>query len=504
MKHLDKELLTTRRNFLRQSACASLGFTGLVNTLAHLKLVNAALAQAGPLADYKALVVLFLFGGNDSNNMLLPRRGHPAYADYKSARSILGILDQTDPDYVSGAPASIPLTTDSGPYGVHPGMQEVAGLFNTGQLGFVANVGTLAFPVTRDEYIAGAVPVPPQLFSHADQQVQWQSSLPDRPFTAGWGGRAADLLHAGGYSSGQVSMSVTISGINSLQVGNNVVQYSVTPEGAISLDGFAAGGQPYGAALNPDGSYQTTTEGTRLKAFEDIMRYTHQHLLEEGYNEVVRRARANEALIGAAFTAAAASGIDFDAQFVNAQTNLGDQMKTIAKLIAGRETLGNRRQIFFCSAGGFDTHQDQLEAHSNLMIELSTSLKAFRDTLVALGVHQNVLTMTHSDFTRTLTPNGTDPTSSGSDHGWGGHHIVMGGGVSGGKIYGTFPSLKVGGDQDVDRNRGRWIPTTAVDQYAAVAAKWLGVESSALGTIFPNLGRFADPFLPSTNLTYIA
>lgn len=503
MKSLDQELLSTRRHFLRQSACASLGMIGVVNTLAHLKLVNAALAQTSALTDYKALVVLFLFGGNDSNNMLIPRIGHPAYADYKAHRNILRILDSADPEYVAGGPASIPITTTAGKYGVHPSMQPVADLFNAGDLAFVANVGSLSYPITRDEYLAGNVPVPPQLFSHADQQVQWQSSVPDRPFSTGWGGRAADLLLAGGFAAGQVSMSITIAGINSLQVGDDVVQYSVTPNGAISLSGYNAGGTAYGAALNADGSYKTSTQGRRLKIFEDIMHYTHQHLLEEGYTEVVRRARASEALIGGALTGAEATGVDFDTIFTNAQTSLGDQLKMIAKLIAGRESLGNRRQIFFCSAGGYDTHQDQLDAHGNLMGELATSLKAFRDALVALGVHDRVLTVTHSDFTRTLTPNGTDPATSGSDHGWGGHQLVMGGPVNGGTIFGAFPSLKVGNDQDVDRNRGRWIPTTAVDQYAAVAARWLGVENSALPAIFPNIGRFANPFGGTANLGFV-
>ncbi len=182
----------------------------------------------------------------------------------------------------------------------------------------------------------------------------------------------------------------------------------------------------------------------------------------------------------------------------------------ITKLIAGRTSLGNSRQIFFCSVGGYDTHQSQLSAHATLMTELSDALKSFKDAMVALGVHDNVLTVTHSDFTRTLTPNGTD-TAAGSDHGWGGHQLVMGGGVktkagggaTGGRIYGTFPSLVVGNNQDVDANRGRWIPTSSVDQYAAVAAKWLGVGSSAMSAIFPNLARFPDPFLATTNLDYV-
>lgn len=500
MKDLDKELLVSRRQFVRQSACAALGIGGIVNTLAHLRLMNSALAQSA-LSDYKALVVLFEFGGNDSNNMLIPRMSHPGYADYKASRGILRILDSSDPSYVAGTPASIALS--AGGYGVHPNMQPVADLFNSGKLAFVANVGTLSYPITRAQYLANprTIPVPPQLFSHSDQQLQWQSSVPDRPFSTGWGGRVADLLRSTGYSGEQVSLSITLAGINSLQVGQETVQYSVNSAGAVPLSGY---GTNYASALNPDGSYRLTAPGRRLKAFEDIMRYTHQHLLEEGYNDVVRRARANEALVGAAFSQAAASGVNFDAIFTaaNANTGLGTQLKTIAKLIAGRESIANRRQIFFCSAGGYDTHQNQLTAHGNLMRELANSLGAFNNALTALGVDANVLTMTHSDFTRTFTPNGTD-AAAGSDHGWGGHQIVMGGSVNGGQIYGQFPSLKINADQDVSGNRGRWIPTTSVDQFSARAAGWLGVQGSALQTIFPNLGRFADPYGGTANLGFI-
>lgn len=504
MKKNDRELLATRRRFLRQSACSALGITGVVNTLAHLRLVNSALAQAAPLPDYKALVVIFLFGGNDSNNLLIPQKNHPAYADYKSARGVLKILDPTDSAYVSGDPASIPLTSTSGDYGVHPSAQGLATLFNTGELAFVSNVGTLLYPTTRAQFQAGSVPLPPQLFSHSDQQVQWQSSVPDQPFTSGWGGRVADLLAAQNYAQGQVSLSVSLAGINSLQVGNQEVQYALTPDGAVPLTGYSDATGPYGLALNTNGTYKTSLQGKRLKAFDDITHYTYQHLLEDSHAGVVKRAQANEGLVGAAFTEAAASGVDFDTHFTNAQTTLGDQLKAIAKLIAGRNSLGNRRQIFFASIGGFDTHQDQLDAQVNLVGELSGAFKAFRDTLVALGVYDNVLSVTHSDFTRTLTPNGQDPNTAGSDHGWGGHQIVFGGPVNGGQVYGTFPSLKLGQDQDAgSSNRGRWIPTTAVDQYAAVAANWLGVSNGDLGTIFPNLGRFNDPFGGSANLAFV-
>jgi uncharacterized protein (DUF1501 family) len=500
-KSSDREMAYTRRSFIRQSACATLGLTGLVNTLAQLTLTRSALAQVTSFTDYRALVVLFLYGGNDSNNMLLPRVGHPAYDNYKNYRGALRILDPTDPAYVSGQPASIALNGD-GNYAVHPSMQGIADLYNAGELGFVANVGTLAFPITRAQYLSKSVAIPPQLFSHSDQQVEWQSSVPDKPFQTGWGGRVADLLRSHGYSGDKVSMSVTISGINSFQVGNDVVQYTVSPSGSISLSGYSGSGTPYGGAMNANGTYKPNNPGLRLKAFDDISHYVHENLLEEGYAEVVRRARNNEAIVSTAFTAAAQSGVDLDTIFSGATTSLGSQLKTIAKLIAGREAIGNHRQIFFCSVGGYDTHADQLSAQGALMKELSNSLGAFSKAMIALGQNDSVMLLTHSDFTRTFTPNGTD-ASAGSDHGWGGHHLVMGGPVNGGRVYGTFPSLKVGADQDVDANRGRWIPTTSVDQYAAVASQWMGVDTTALNAIFPNLSRFDDPFGSAANLGFI-
>jgi len=490
-----KERVYNRRQFLRQSACASLGLTGLVSTLAHLRLTQAALASQTPLSDYRAMVCLFLFGGIDSNNILIPASGHPARADYDSGRGILGIPDSSLIDIFPDN------TTD--PYGLHPNLQPMADLFNAGELGFINNTGSLSYPIPdRYAYINGTVPVPPQLFSHSDQQIQWQSSIPDKPFQSGWGGRIAELLNASYNPLSEVSMSISLAGSNSFQIGTagTVVQYSVTPAGAVSLTGY---GNNYENALNPDGSYKTNNAGMRLKAFEEIMNYTHAHLLEEGYDTVVRRARNQEQIIGDAIVEAGNSGVDFDAIFTNAQTPMGDQLKMIAQLIAGRNCLGNERQIYFCSMGGYDTHQDQNGDLMNLCDELGNALKAFSDTMIALGVNDKVLTCTNSDFTRTLTPNGTDPNSSGSDHGWGGHQIVMGGPVFGKNLYGTFPSLKVGDDDDVDNNRGRWIPSSAVDQYAAVCAKWLGVDSSGLDAIFPNLSRFDDPFSSGPNLQFL-
>jgi len=521
MKNHEKETLRTRRDFIRQSSCAALGVTGLVNALAHLRLMTAAMAQGAPGGGYKALVFLFQNGGNDANNMVVPAGdagSSMARADYEAGRGVLAL-----PAAVLH-PLTVPVTSSAFnlhyggqpvPLGFHPSAGPLAELFNAGKLGVVANVGTLAYPVpSRAAYNAGTVPLPSQLFSHSDQQMQWQSSLPDRPFASGWGGRAAELLHAS-YNSptaSKVSMSISLAGVNSFQVGTsgNVVQYVVQPTGVVAISGY---GTNYTSALNADGTYKTDDTGKRFKAFEDIIKLTHDNLHEEEHRRILLRARATEGVIGAAMTAASASGTDFDGIFTAADANhsLGNQLKMIAKLIAGRTTLGNERQIFFCQVGGYDTHQNMLASHANLMDELATGMKAFHDVLNAPGVNawNEVVTFTASDFNRTFTPNNTDPLKAGSDHAWGGHALVMGGAVHGGDIYGQFPLLKTGAatgsiDAGKTTTRGRWIPSTAVDQYCAVLTKWLGAGSTELATIFPNLPRFDDPFATATaNLAFL-
>ena len=511
----------TRRDFLRQSSCAAIGVTGLVNALALMRLMTAAMAQESQDPEYRALVCIFLQGGHDANNLLVPagqRATDPLRADYENGRGILALPDD------GLHPITIPTTTTAftkhhgdliPPMGLHPAAGSLATLFNAGKLAFVCNVGTLAYPIpTRLDLINRTVPLPPQLFSHEDQQNQWQSSISDRPFGSGWGGRTADLLNSS-YNSpaaSKVSMSISLAGINSFQAGTagDVVQYSISPAGSASLAGFDAvpgDGNPYDAALDPEGSYKTTDEAKRLKGFEDVMRLTHDNLHEESYSRVVARARATEGIVGAAFTAAAASGIDFDSHFAGAATPLGDQLKTIAKLISSRAILGNTRQIFFCRVYGYDLHQEHLTYHTKLLTELSDALQAFHDTLQAAGAWDNVTTFTASDFNRTLTPNSPDPLKAGSDHAWGSHLMVMGGSVHGGDLYGHFPSLKTGtADRSIDTNsnRGEWIPDISVDQYSAVLARWMGAGSSELETIFPNLSRFDDPWtVSSTNLGFL-
>jgi uncharacterized protein (DUF1501 family) len=539
-KHQDH--FETRRNFLCKSACASMGVTGVVNTLAHLQLTQSLMAQTAP-TDYKAMVCLFLYGGNDSNNMLIPLDG-TARTNYASARpaDIGGGVPHPIHIPVSGTNQALPLSAPAGgfgqtnatQFGVHYNMPNVQGLFNNGDLAFVANVGTLVEPITRSQYITvpRTTPVPPQLFSHSDQQLQWQSSLPDRPFQTGWGGRAADIMTAASVNpTSKVSMNISIAGLNSFQVGGSTVQYGVSTGGVVALAGYNNASGPYGAAATYGSNttlptYTATDAGRQLEALDTITKLSrmqlgvadqhYQNNLEEGYNEIMRRARDNEAIVGAALTPAATAINDaFDLAFgwdgVSATRptlpDVANQLKMVVRLIQGRSSLENNRQIFFVSMGGFDTHQNQPGDHANLMSNLDRSLKGYKDALDAVSAAEgggsnlwnDTLLYTNSDFTRTLQPNGNE-TGSGTDHGWGGHQIVMGGPVIGQRIYGAFPDLARNSGQDVDSsNRGRWIPTLAVDQYASVVSKWFmsqgssfisGLSNTDVSTIFPNLSRF--------------
>ena len=560
----------SRRAFLCRSACASMGVSGMVNTLAHLKLVQRAVA-ATPFTDYKAMVCVFLFGGNDSNNMLIPldgvartnyNAGRPAPADFDVDGS--GADTGTSPwrsvhipvnALNTGQPNAIPLTPLSGgfgqthatQFGVHPRFQRVADMFNTGDLAFVSNVGTLVQPIAdRAAYLSAAVKKPPQLFSHSDQQLQWQSSIPDRPFDSGWAGRVMDALVGSGYEDNDsVSMNISLGGQNSFQVGRQFVQYGVGTAGASSLIGYSGtpnAGVPtaYGNAIQSMSpyTYKTTTEGRRLEAFEKVMNLTHEHLLDEGYNTIMRRARANEDLITQALALATGpnnvTNSQIDTYFTNAHavleygetasmnlSSLSDQLRTVAKLMRGKSVLGKTtgRQIFFVTLGGFDTHQAQAfdirTGQGLLLAQIDRALKGFKDSLTAMGLWDSTVLYTNSDFTRTLVPNGsTSDANTGTDHSWGGHQIVAGGPVIGQKIYGKFPDLDYNLSNPTcmsTSNRGSWIPTTSVDQYSAVIAKWFGVPSDLLHGptgIFPNLSRFnvgADPSTPSAaaNLAFL-
>jgi len=345
--------------------------------------------------------------------------------------------------------------------------------------------------------------------------------VPDMPFSSGWGGRIADLVDPTFNSGGTASMSISIAGVNSFQVSPTgaVAPYVMRSSGVVSLSGY---GTNYINAVNDpsqlfvDSNYKTGEPGRRLRAFEQILQLSNTSLMENAYNGVVGSARLTEGVVGSALAVTASgTATTLDTYFnnafaaaeagVTANNDFTNQMKLVARLIAGRTQLGNTRQIFFVQLGGFDTHTTQIPTagnvyatgHTGLMNNLSRTLKAFRDSLQALGVWNNVVTCTASDFTRTFTANKTD-SSAGSDHAWGGHAMVMGGPVFGRRIYGKFPPLKLGAAAnsiDATGTSGRWIPSTSVDQYAAVLANWLGVSATDLPAIFPNLTRFTPaPF----------
>jgi uncharacterized protein (DUF1501 family) len=472
--------IVNRRGFIRQAACAALGAGALSSAIGDLRFINAAMAQSA-ISDYKALVCIFLSGGNDSNNLIIPTIPSE-YADYAAIRTDILALP------ISGAPSvAIPLSSlssDGHEYGLHPACPELATLFHENKVAALFNTGTLVFPMTRAQYRSGILERPPQLFSHSDQVTQWQTSIPDRPPLTGWGGRCADLL-ASAQPDAPISLAITVAGANTFEVGNIVSQYSVTTSGAVNL---------------------SSVSGARLQALTNVLALPHPNLQAQAYADVGEHAIQTGAQLNAAIQATSAASywnVPFPTTVVSPtsglsfNSSLASQLRMIARLIeAGSRSrasggFGMKRQIFFCQVGGYDTHSGQtsgpgqttIGSHSNLLAELSQGMHAFQRAMEQLGLSNNVTTFTASDFGRTFPANG-----EGSDHGWGAHHLIMGGAVNGRRTYGRFPVLAVNGPDDT--STGRWIPTTAIDQYFATLATWFGVDSSNLSTVFPNLNRF--------------
>ena len=370
-----------------------------------------------------------------------------------------------------------PKTSDGRTFGLHPSMTRMHSLFGTGKLALLANVGSLVHPTTKAQYTSGSVKLPPQLFSHNDQQVQWQSSVPDRPFQNGWGGRTADLLNSLNSANSQVSMSVSLNGFNNFQVGEGVTQLSVNP---------ASNAAPKGGPV----VLTNTTGGNnpaRFSAQKEIFAGANANLFAAAFGGISKDAIDTSELLGAVLNSAPNLGTAFP------NTTLANQLKAIAYLISVSSSLNLKRQVFFARVGGWDTHADQVDdinkaigAHADLLTQVSEAMGAFYDTTVELGCADRVTTFTASDFGRTYSSNG-----DGSDHGWGSHHLVLGGAVKGGDIYGKMPTLTIGGPDDT--SQGRWIPTTSVDEYGATLARWFGVSDTNMSVAFPNIGRFAKP-----------
>jgi uncharacterized protein (DUF1501 family) len=474
--------MLSRRQFLGQAACHGLGLAGLLSTMGTLRLFNSTLsAQTVPGGDHKALVCLFLFGGNDGNNTLVPY-DTTAYNAYAAARGILALPRS---DLVRLALPSGGGGGDGREWALHPALAPLSPAFAEGKLALLANVGTLVAPITQAEYKSGGAAIPPYLFSHNDQQVQWQTSVPDSVRRVGWGGRLADHLQALN-AGAQISMNVSLAGNNFFQVGDEVFQYHVSPSGSIGLS-------------NRD---ETWAPNPQFKQTSDAMLgRSYGHLFEQEYADITRRAVQNDTLLkttlaGVPHYDRGPSHPDYTPGDLDlfprcrtatgALTRSAGQLHMILRLIVARGALGLRRQIFFSSLGGWDTHDDQLADHSALLSQLANALADFHAATVFLGLDQQVTTFTASDFNRTYSTNG-----KGSDHAWGSHHLVLGGAVRGGRMYGRMPVLRSGGPDDTG-DRGAWIPSVSTDEYAATLARWFGVSDANLPLVLPNIARFAS------------
>jgi uncharacterized protein (DUF1501 family) len=459
--------MPTRRKFLGQ-CCAAVGTTGLLSALSQLRVIGAVAAdglgrqRATALpTDFKALVCLYLQGGNDATNMLIPS-DNASYAAYSKSRIEVAVAQ-------SGLlPISPKKYSDGRSWAMHGSVPGLRDLFASGNLAVLANVGTLVRPVTLADYNAGRN-VPPQLFSHADQTIQWQSSIPDKPFDTGWGGRLADLLDAQN-TNNQLSMSITLNGINSFQRGNNVLQFSL-----------GSGGVP-NMLVGPDDPAAVIVRIEEQNARSKVFAASFGNIHAAAHAAVSKKAIDDQALINSVLATAPTLATAFPG------TNTAASLKMVARLISVAPSLGLKRQIFFVQLPGFDLHDGQVAGHGPLLAELSGAMKAFYDSTVELGIANQVTTFTASDFGRTYVSN-----YGGTDHGWGNHQFIMGGAVQGGDIYGQMMSLAVGGNDDT--GRGRWIPTTSVDEYSATLATWFGVSAGNLSTVLPNIGRFAKPNL---------
>lgn len=441
-----------RRDFLGQAARLS-AFAG---TPFAMNLLAAGAASAQTAGDHKALVCIFLSGGNDQSNTVVPRSGS-GYTSYQQARPSLALP-------AANLLAVTPTGYSGNPLGLHPSLSAIHPLFNQQRVAVMANVGTLVAPITRAQWNSGrpSVAVPLQLFSHSDQQGAWQTGLPDRPSQTGWQGRMGDLL-ASTYNAGsQVSIAMSVAGNNIMQSGNSTIQYQLTTDGAVRV-----------AALT--GLYGSSAGATAVRR---LMSENRTQLLENELTRVSRRAIDAESVVSNAL-----SNVSAGATFP--QTGLGRQLQLVARMIAARGALGQRRQVFFVQQGGYDFHDNLLGDQAAKLRELGDAMAAFYQSTVALGVANQVTTFTASDFGRALQHNGR-----GSDHGWGGHHFVMGGAVQGNRVFGQFPTVALNGPEDA--GQGRLIPTTSVDEYAATLSRWLGVSLSNLPLVFPNIGRFAS------------
>jgi uncharacterized protein (DUF1501 family) len=442
-----------RRAFMRRAGQLSLA--GVATPWA-LNLAAIGEAAAFEANDYKALVCVFLYGGNDHNNTIVPF-DMANFKEYERIR--VGIatphnsLEKTVLAPVNPLPNGMQLA-------LAPELFPLKEYFDSGKLAIQLNVGTLIEPTTLAQYKARSTQLPPKLFSHNDQASLWQSGQSEGAIR-GWGGRMGDLALAGNGQSAFGCISVTGNAV--YLAGERAIPYQVSSKGAIAIAGL-----------------KSPLFGSRAcsTALSSIITQPTSHLIENELSQVASRSINSESMISSALSNAGNLRTAFDP--VN---SLAQQLKTVAKLIASRATLGVKRQVFMVGLGGFDTHAFLSDVHPKQLTKLGDALKSFYKATEELGVSNNVTTFTASDFGRTLASNG-----DGSDHGWGSHHFVLGGAVKGQQFYGTAPQISVNGPDDV--GAGRLLPTTSVDQLSATLASWFGVSDSELSLIAPNVKNF--------------
>ncbi len=442
----------SRRHFLQTTSAAA-----SVAALTRFGLGDAVAQSA--VSDYKALVCVFLYGGNDGNNMIVSA-DTAGYAEYSAVRGANSGINISQNELLQFQPRA-----SSRVFGFHPSLIKTNPLFTSGQLAVIANTGTLNMTMTKAQYLA-KTDNPYQLFSHSDQQAQWQSGRSDEATRIGLGGRIADLMTAAN-GGAQMPVITSLAGSHLFNQGNRATALAVPTSGTFGLAGSTA---------------TDAVTRARMQALNSLLGQNKDHALVAETADGLANAINLSTLVNPVISA---TNNTVQSLFNTQNNGLAAQLQQAAKLIAARDTFGVKRQIFFVTLGGFDTHANQLITQANLLSQLDSALKSFYDATVALGVSNNVTTFTMSDFGRTFKP----AAGGGSDHAWGNHHLIMGAAVKGGSMYGKFPSLALGGPDDVS-NEGRWLPTTSVDQYIATLATWFGVPANKLSEAVPNIDTF--------------
>ena len=460
----------SRRAFLQRSSLMA-----AAGVAAPWALQLAAMGEAAAFNgdDYKALVCVFLYGGNDYANTVVTydEASHRRYADIRaagagSAADGIVLSRETLAKTVLRPGQALP---EGRQYALHPSMPNLAGLFNSGQAGVQLNVGPLVVPLTRQQFESQAYPMPPKLFSHNDQQSLWQSSSPEGS-TIGWGGRLGDIAMPS--NSQSLFTCISFTGNSVFLSGQDALQYQCSTSGAIKVRALQEGDWLFGN--------HTGMRATLL----NLVQQNRAHVLQNEYNNVMRRALAAEGKVSGAL-----ASVNLSTAF--ADNNLSRQMRMVARLIGARQRLGVKRQVFMVSLGGFDLHDNLVARQPGLLQEVDQAISSFYKATVELGVSDKVTTFTASDFGRTLTSNG-----NGSDHGWGSHHFLVGGAVKGARFYGEAPPVSASDSKDPQDQwhvgQGRLLPRTSTDQFAATLGRWFGVEEGELARILPNLRNFGQ------------